>query len=56
MHPGQFSRGAILLIVLGAAIYAVGPLVSVFLAMAGVIMFALGGALMGARLWRPPGE
>ena len=50
----QFPRGAILLIVLGAIIYAVGPLISVFLAIGGVIMFALGAALIGARLWRPP--
>lgn len=49
----QFPRPAVLLIVLGAVVYAVGPRISVFFAIGGVIMFALGGALIGARLWRP---
>src|SRR5262245_38966951 len=53
-RSGQFPRGAILLIVLGAVVYAFGPRFSVFLAVGGIIMFALGGALIGARLWRPP--
>jgi hypothetical protein len=50
----QFRGGAILLIVAGAAAYVVGPRVSVLLAISGVIMFALGGVLVGVRLWRPP--
>lgn len=50
----QFPRVAVLLIVLGAVVYAIGPRISVFLGVGGVIMFALGGALIGARLWRPP--
>ena len=50
----QFPGRAVLLIVLGAVVYAFGPRISVFLAIGGVILFALGGALIGARLWRPP--
>lgn len=50
----QFPRGAIFLIVVGAAAYVVGPRISVLLAIGGVITIALGGALIGARLWRPP--
>jgi hypothetical protein len=53
-RSGQFPKGAILLIVLGAVVYAIGPRLSVFAAIGGVIMFALGGVLIGARLWRPP--
>ena len=41
----QFPRRAVLLIVLGAVVYAVGPRISVFLAIGGVILFALGACV-----------
>jgi hypothetical protein len=53
-RSAQFPRGAILLIVLGAVVYAIGPPISVYVAVGGVIMCALGFVLIGARLWRPP--
>jgi hypothetical protein len=53
-RSGQFSRVATVLVVCGALTYAIGPLVSVLLAVAGVGIFALGGAWIGATLWRPP--
>ena len=40
-------------VVVGAIAYAVGPMVSVFLALGGVILFSIGGLLIGMRLWRP---
>jgi hypothetical protein len=50
----QFPKPAIGLIVAGALVYAVGPMVSVFLAIGGVIMFSIGCLLIGGRLWRGP--
>ena len=50
----QFPKPAIGLIVVGALVYAVGPMVSVFLAVGGVIMFSIGCLLIGVRLWRVP--
>ena len=53
-RSNQFPKPAIGLIVAGALVYAVGPTVSVFLAVAGVIMFSIGCLLIGGRLWRAP--
>lgn len=53
-RSNQFPKPAIVLIVVGAAVYAVGPVVSVLLAIGGVIMVAGGGLLIGVRLWRVP--
>jgi len=50
----QFPNSAMLLMVGGAAAYVIGPWLSVFLAIGGVAMFALGGVIIGSRLWRPP--
>lgn len=53
-RSNQFPKPAIALIVVGAAVYAVGPMISVLLAIGGVIMFAGGGLMIGLRLWRVP--
>jgi hypothetical protein len=51
-RSNQFPKPAIVLILVGAMAYAVGPMVSVFLAVGGVILFSIGGLLIGMRLWR----
>lgn len=53
-RSNQFPKPAIGLIVVGALVYAVGPMVSVLLAVGGVIMFSIGCLLIGGRLWRAP--
>jgi hypothetical protein len=50
----QFPKWTVVLIVLGAVVYAFGPGVSIFVATGGVILFALGGVLIGVRLWNEP--
>jgi hypothetical protein len=50
----QFPRTAIALIVVGAVSYAVGPRVSIFVAIGGIFLFAIGGLLIGVRLWQKP--
>jgi len=52
-RSNQFPRMAVVLIVLGAVVYAAGPAVSIFVAIGGVILFAVGGLLIGVRLWQP---
>jgi hypothetical protein len=51
-RSNEFPKAAVLLLVAGAAVYAVGPMISILVAIAGVILFAIGGILIGARLWR----
>src|SRR4051812_24742428 len=51
-RSNRFSKVARLLLVAGAAVYSVGPMISMLLAIAGVILFALGAILIGVRLWR----
>jgi hypothetical protein len=43
---------AIALLIAGAVLYALGAWMSVLIAISGVILFAIGGLLIGARLWR----
>ena len=50
----QFPKAAVVLIVVGAVVYASGSSVSVFVAISGVILFAVGGVLIGVRLWQEP--
>lgn len=52
LRSKQFPMPAIGLLIAGAVLYAVGPRVSVFVAISGVILFAIGGLLIGVRLWR----
>jgi len=51
-RSNRFPKIAVLLLVAGAAVYAVGPMFSIALAIAGVVLFAAGGILIGMRLWR----
>ncbi len=52
LRSKQFPMPAIALLIAGAVLYAVGPRLSVFIAISGVMLFAIGGLLIGARLWR----
>src|SRR4029453_13660982 len=45
-RSNQLPKPAIVLIIVGAMVYAVGPMVSVFLAVSGVILFSIGGLLI----------
>jgi hypothetical protein len=49
-----FPRSALVLIMIGAVAYAIGPMISIILAVAGVIALSVGCILIGARLWRAP--
>jgi hypothetical protein len=50
----EFSSSALVLIAVGAVAYAVGPMISIILAVGGVIALSAGCILIGARLWRVP--
>jgi hypothetical protein len=52
LRSRQFPMPAIALLIAGAVLYALGAWMSVFLAISGVTLFAIGGLLIGARLWR----
>jgi hypothetical protein len=51
-RSNRFPKGAVVLLAAGATVYAVGPMISIALAIAGVVLFAAGGILIGMRLWR----
>ena len=53
-RSNQFPKPAIVTIVVGAIVYAVGPMISVLLAVSGVIMLSIGCLLIAVRLWRAP--
>jgi len=53
-RSNQFAKPAIVLIIVGALAYAIGPMMSVLVAVGGVIMFSIGCLLIGATLWRTP--
>lgn len=53
-RSGLFSRVAVVLIGLGALVYAVGFMISVFVAVGGVVTLAVGCVMIGAGLWREP--
>ena len=53
-RSNQFPRTAIVLIVVGAVVYTAGPMVSIFVAIGGVILVAIGGLWIGVRLWQGP--
>ena len=50
-RSGAFPKSAVAMIGGGALIYVAGFFVSVFIAVAGVIMLAIGCVLVGVRLW-----
>jgi hypothetical protein len=54
LRSGRFARGPIALVVAGAVTYAVGPMVSVYVGLAGLLLVALGGTAIGVALWRTP--
>lgn len=47
-----YPKPAALLIFVGAVVYALGPMISVFVSIAGIFTFALGCMLLGVRLLR----
>ena len=49
----QFKRTAPVLIFVGAIAYAIGPFFSLSLAIAGILVFAVGCLLLGAEIMRP---
>lgn len=51
-RSGEFPRKAPALVAIGVVVYAVGPMVSVWVPVAGVLMLATGCVLIGVRLWR----
>jgi hypothetical protein len=50
----EFPSRALVLIIVGAVAYAIGPMISITLAVGGVIALSAGCILIGARLWRAP--
>ena len=50
----EFPSSALVLIIVGAVAYAIGPMISITLAVVGVIALSAGCILIGARLWRAP--
>ena len=50
----EFPSSALAVIIIGAVVYAIGPMISIILAVAGVIALSVGCILIGARLWRAP--
>jgi hypothetical protein len=54
LRSNPFPETATVLIAVGAVTYAVGPAVSVFVAIGGIILFAIGGLLTGLSLWQEP--
>lgn len=51
-HSRAFPKAAAPLIFAGALVYAVGPLISIFVSVAGIFMLAAGCLLAGAHLFR----
>jgi hypothetical protein len=47
-----FPSSALVLIIIGAVAYATGPMISIIVAVAGVIALSAGCILIGAKLWR----
>ena len=50
----EFPSSALVLIIVGAVAYGIGPMISIILAVGGVIALSAGCILIGARLWRAP--
>ena len=50
----EFPSSALVLIIVGAVAYAIGPMISIILAVGGVIALSAGCILIAARLWRAP--
>ena len=51
-QSGEFPRKVLVLIAIGAIVYAIGLTVSVWVAIAGVVTLSVGCLLMGIRLWQ----
>ena len=51
-QSGEFPRKALALIAIGAVVYATGAMVSVWVAIAGVVTLSVGCVLIGMRLWQ----
>lgn len=49
----EYPKSAALLIFFGALVYALGPMLSLYAAIAGIFTLAVGRALLGARLFKP---
>jgi len=52
-RSNEYPRAAPLLIFVGAIVYAVGPVVSIFASIAGIFVLSIGCSLLGVRLLRP---
>ena len=51
-RSAEFSKAAATLIFVGALVYAIGPMISVFVSVAGIFTFSIGCLLVGLRLFR----
>ncbi len=51
-RSGEYPKPAAVLIFIGALVYAVGPMFSIFISVAGIFTLAVGCLLLGLRLFR----
>lgn len=52
-RSGQYPKSAAVLIFIGALVYGLGPLLSLYASIAGIFTLAVGCALLGLRLFKP---
>lgn len=50
-RSGEYPKAAPILIFTGAIVYAAGPMISIFVSIAGIFVLAIGCLLLGARLF-----
>ena len=55
-RSSEYPKPAAVLIFAGALVYAVGPVFSIFISVAGIFTLAIGCLLIGLRLFRVPGR
>jgi hypothetical protein len=51
-RSGEYPKSAAVLIFAGAVVYALGPMISIFVSVAGIFTLAIGCLLIGLRLFR----
>jgi hypothetical protein len=52
-RSGQYPKAAAVLIFVGALVYGLGPMLSLYAAIAGILTLAVGCAILGLRLLKP---
>ncbi len=52
-RSGKFPKTAAILIFIGALVYGLGPLLSLYASIAGILTLAIGCAMLGVRLFKP---